>query len=138
MDATHETFPQAVLDALTDHIAVLDANGVIVAVNAAWQRFARDNAASPLIASGVGLNYLEACRGAADRGDATAREALAGLQAVLAGDCLEFALEYPCHAPTEERWFRVRATPLQPPHRGVVVAHTNITPRKAAEAALHK
>ena len=118
MDATHETFPQAVLDALTDHIAVLDANGVIVAVNAAWQRFACDNAAPPLIASGVGLNYLEVCRGAADRGDATACEVLAGLRAVLAGDCPEFALEYPCHAPKEERWFRVRATPSSPPTEG--------------------
>jgi len=36
-------FLQATLDALTSHVAVIDAEGTILAVNKAWQRFAEAN-----------------------------------------------------------------------------------------------
>lgn len=55
---------------------------------------------------------------------------------MIAGDLPEFALEYPCHSPTEARWFQMRVTPLTGPRRGVVVAHKNITASRLAEAHL--
>src|SRR5689334_10580104 len=36
-------FLSATIDALVTHIVVLDSAGVIVAANAAWQRFAKEN-----------------------------------------------------------------------------------------------
>jgi PAS domain-containing protein len=36
-----ETWKHAAFDALAAHIAVLDAQGTIVAVNAAWEQFGR-------------------------------------------------------------------------------------------------
>ncbi|HEX6483096.1 MAG TPA: PAS domain S-box protein [Ktedonobacteraceae bacterium] len=39
---------QAILNALTAHIAVLNSAGTILAVNEAWRRFARDNSAARL------------------------------------------------------------------------------------------
>lgn len=132
-------FSQAVLDALATHIAVLDRGGAIVAVNAAWRRFALANGGDEQPGStGVGANYLAICRAAADAGDADAAAAAAGISGVLAGAAPSFTLEYPCHAPHEQRWFVLHATPLPEPHGGVVVAHAAVTRRRRAEAALER
>jgi len=117
-------FANDVLNALTAHIAVLDADGVIVAVNEAWRRFAAENgAASPT--AFVGTSYLSAC--------APAEAAMAGIRALLDGERDQFAIEYPCDSPEERRWFTLRASRLR---GGVVVAHENITERKLMEEAL--
>ncbi len=55
-----EAFLQATLDALSAHIAVLDDRGTIVAVNAAWRRFARANGYAG-DGCGLGADYLAAC-----------------------------------------------------------------------------
>lgn len=122
-----------VLDALTSHIAVLDKQGVIVAVNRAWTRFASENGGKAE-AYGVGVSYLEAVRAGVGCGDSHAAAALAGLNAVLSGEDDWFELEYPCHGPADERWFLMHASPL-PDARGCVVSHFNITKRKKAEEA---
>lgn len=127
----------AVLDALTAHIAVLREDGVIIAVNDAWRRFALDNGGDPGRMT-VGANYLTVCETAARSGtDATAADMLLGLRRVAAGVADEFSIEYPCHSPDEERWFVARAT--RSAHDRVlrvVVSHENITRRHQAEAAL--
>src|SRR5689334_14800273 len=60
---------QAVFDALPMHIAALDAAGTILAVNAAWRRFAKSNGYAGE-GDGVGCNYLEICLQAASLADA--------------------------------------------------------------------
>jgi len=50
----------AILDALASHIALVDADGIITAVNRAWRRFAVENH-FPDSAFGVGQNYLMVC-----------------------------------------------------------------------------
>jgi two-component sensor histidine kinase len=132
---TPEMWIRAGFDALAAHIAVLDAQGTIVAVNAAWERFGRAHQAPPFVWAGVGLNYLEVCRRAA-AGSAEAQDALTGLRSVLEGRQASFAMEYPCHEPGTPRWFLLQATPLPPPHHGLVLAHIDITARKQAEAQL--
>jgi two-component sensor histidine kinase len=127
---------RAVFDALAAHLAVLDARGTIVAVNAAWERFGRTHDAPPVTRTGIGLNYLDVCRQAAAAGNAEAQDALTGLQSVLQGRQDSFAMEYPCHEPGNPRWFLLQATPLPPPHHGLVLAHIDITARKQAEAQL--
>lgn len=128
----YESFSQAVLDSLAAHVAVLDEEGTIVAVNRAWERFARDNGDPELRWTGLGVNYLEVTRGS--RGE-DAAQALTGLQAVLEGSLDTFSLDYPCHSPQEERWFRMDATPLS--HgEGAVVLHADVTARKRHELAL--
>lgn len=126
----------AVLNSLSAHIAVLDRQGSIVAVNEAWRRFARENAAPPVLVEGVGCNYLDICRTASGPCTEGAEECLAGLLAVLEGTLAEFEWEYPCHSPDEERWFSLRAVPLHSSEGGLVVSHINITRLKCAEAAL--
>lgn len=126
----------AVLDTVPIHVAVLDAAGVIVAVNAAWRRFALDNAREPGVMPAnceVGANYLAVCDAARDEEAATAA---AGIRRVLAGEIAEFFLEYPCHSPRQQRWFLMRVNRLAA-GKGVVMAHMDMTRRKLAELALH-
>ncbi|AMV17383.1 PAS domain-containing protein [Planctomyces sp. SH-PL14] len=129
----HE-FLHSSLDALSSHIAVLDESGVILAVNDAWRRFADENRYDGHN-YGVGANYIEACEPnsvkCVDVGMVT------GLKDVLAGRVPYFEFEYPCHSPTEERWFVMRATQFKSPGPvRVVVAHEDVTQRKRAEEAL--
>jgi PAS domain S-box-containing protein len=136
-----QLFKQAVLDAIPAHIAVLDATSQIILVNKAWERFAIENGDSALAFTGVGMNYLRVCRDAA-RGpgeeDGSAAAAGEGIEAVLQGRQPLFRLEYPCHSPTEERWFYMRTVPLAPAGSGAVVAHLNITEIKQAEQQIRK
>ena len=114
---------RSVFDAWTSRVAVLAADGTIEVVNRAWERFAIDNGA-------VGVNYLEVCERAAAT-DQTATAALDGLRQVLAGALPEYTLEYPCHAPSEERWFRLSARPLTVAgETRLLVVHDNVSDRK--------
>jgi signal transduction histidine kinase len=56
---------------------------------------------------------------------------------VLSGRRESFEMEYPCHSPTERRWFMGRVTPFFCNEKPwAVVAHENITERRMAEEAL--
>jgi diguanylate cyclase (GGDEF)-like protein len=127
-------FWQAVLDALTAQVAVLDREGRILAVNSAWRRFASTNGQTDPNAC-VGMNYLAVCDRAlgSESGDDAAAVA-SGIRAVLSGERREFAIAYSCHSPKKRRWFMLRATPLADagPAR-VVLAHENITAPKASQ-----
>jgi PAS domain S-box-containing protein len=128
-----ELFNKEVLDALTDHIAVLDKEGRIVVVNEAWRRFATQNASDPA-ADGVGTNYLDVCEKAAvEARDPTAALVLAGIRNVINGSQNHFVIEYPCHSPHEERWFRLHVCPVTTRANSVVVAHEDVTVRRRAE-----
>ena len=132
-----EAFSLSLFDSRTEQVAVLDQDGMIIAVNESWERFAEANAAPAIIRDPVGLNYLEFCRAPADDADsAEASRMFAGIRAVLAGETGEFAMEYPCHSANEPRWFNLRVTPLLGSRRGAVVAHEEISQRKAMEKSL--
>jgi diguanylate cyclase (GGDEF)-like protein/PAS domain S-box-containing protein len=126
----------AVVDALPAHVALVSPEGTILAVNEAWRRYAMANDLSdPLF--GVGSEYLGVCgpAGGADSQEASAVGA--GLLRVLRGEDDEFISEYPCHSPSEERWFQVRITAYgDGAATGAVVMHIDITARKSMELAL--
>ncbi|MEH6874884.1 MAG: ATP-binding protein, partial [Candidatus Competibacter sp.] len=132
-----ERFKQAVLDAVTAHVAVLDREGRIVAVNESWRRFALENAGAAdwLAAStGIGASYLTICREAYGESAEGAMAAHDGIAAVLEGRANTFSLDYPCHLPQVKRWFTLTATPLGAERGGAVVSHVDITPvRQLAE-----
>jgi PAS domain S-box-containing protein len=127
-----------ILNSLPAHIAVLDPQGIILVVNESWRRFASANVLQSTDFF-VGQNYLDVCENA--HGDC-AEEALSaadGIRRVLRGETQEFGLEYPCHSPTEKRWFRMMVTPVSENQlTGVVVIHVNVTERRLAEEALRE
>lgn len=126
---------QTTLDAFPANTTVLDPDGTIITVNLPWKHFADENDThSPT--HYLGSNYLTVCDTAAGPMAEEAAAAAAGIRAVIAGQRDDFYLEYPCHSPTQERWFILRVTPFaEPAPRRVVVAHINITERKMAEKA---
>lgn len=129
-------FVHDVINSLTEHIAVIDSQGTLIEVNDAWQNFAKHNCTAPAQETGVGANYLTICDQSGQQGgDAQALEVAAGLRSLLNGTLAEFVQEYPCHSPTEQRWFAMHAVPLRGAIKGAVLIHQNITERKQFEAA---
>jgi hypothetical protein len=116
------------LDEQPQHTAIVDSSGAILVVNKAWKRFAKDNGAD-LSKVLEGANYLHVCERATGEQSQYARSFGEGLRSVLCSREERFAMEYPCHSPTERRWFvgRVRRYadgdfPL------AVVAHEKVIP----------
>ncbi|MCA1614749.1 MAG: PAS domain S-box protein [Acidobacteria bacterium] len=128
-----ERFAYATLNALSEHVAVLDARGTILAVNRAWREFAGANSPAPAGLS-EGANYFAAYAGATGEGAEYAARFAAGLRAVIEGESDEFTLEYPCHSPTQKRWYIARAKRFEfEGEAGAVVTHANVTARRLAE-----
>ncbi|WP_157118773.1 PAS domain-containing protein [Azohydromonas lata] len=126
---------QAVTDSVLDHMAVLDRDGIIVKVNAAWARFAQDNGGGGNV---LGHSYLALCRAAEGPQAGEAACAAAGIEAVLQGRLPSFSREYPCHSPQRMRWFLMTVTPLNTAAGGAVVVHSDITERWEAQEQLRK
>jgi PAS domain S-box-containing protein len=129
-------FRKAILDSVGANIAVLDAHGIIVAVNERWKQFSMENpipAGEPPRNLGIGANYLEVCRQGAGASAESAKAAHDGIQAVLTGRMKNFYLEYSCDSPQQKRWFSMNVTPLGSAGQSVVVAHVDISERKRTE-----
>lgn len=122
---------QAVIDSLPEHVAVLDLHGTVRQVNHAWHSFALRNEGTAATGSqadgpiGVGANYLAVLARATSP---DALEVLRGLQQVLSGRSEHYRVTYPCHSPTEQRWFVMNAAALRGSEQGAVVSHFDITP----------
>lgn len=113
-------------DSLRERICVLDRDGRIVLTNAAWDRFAHQNGASP-DRCGPGVNYLEVCRSAHGPFSERASEAALGIDSVLHGAVPQFSLIYPCPSPWRKAWFRLAARPPRRFRNGAVILHSEIT-----------
>ncbi len=136
IDPQSDPLASAVLNSLSAHIAILDADGVILETNEAWRRFANANNPGERI-DAVGSNYLGICDHA-DGDDADdAIQVAAGIRRVIAGRVREFVYDYPCHAPDGKHWYYMRAIRMigDDPIR-VVVSHEDITALKLTEEAL--
>ena len=135
-----EAFKLTILNSLSAEIAVVDVDGVIVAVNEPWRRFSLENGiepGKPLPSTEVGANYLAVCE--IDHGLAPpdVLSACKGLRAVLNGTLPAFSMEYPCHSPSQQRWFMMNVLPLGSlEHSGAVIAHTDITELKRLDRKL--
>jgi PAS domain S-box-containing protein len=105
---------------------VLDATGTTIAVNAAFERFARSHPRSEVR---LGTNYLAACDERAAAGDYERAAIADGLRKMLAGELEDFTSHYVLE-PGEQtrRWFGVRATRFRGEGPGrIVVQHYDST-----------
>lgn len=122
-----------VINSLEEQIAVIDRSGAIIDVNDAWTDFGIENGLSSGTAS-IGANYFKVLSDSSGSGDALADEAAQGIHDVVNGKREIFRLEYPCHSPSEKRWFMMRVARLKnSPTMLFVISHHNITLRKLAE-----
>ncbi|MDT7042231.1 PAS domain S-box protein [Candidatus Nitronereus thalassa] len=133
-----ERFAYSTMDALSAHICVLDEVGTILTINESWKQFGLGNGLLSKQFT-VGDNYLQVCEQATGDCSEEAWTVARGIRSVIQGLQQNFSWVYPCHSPTERRWFVVKVTrfPGQGPIR-VVVAHENLTESKLAEEALRE
>lgn len=128
---TDPAMPFEKLNSLPASAVILDASGTILAVNDAWKEFAERNGLR-LPAFAIGANYLQYCSSA----DAPSRRFLKELKSLLAGRLGLLTYIYPCHSPTEHRWFSLIGLPLSlEDPTGVALLHVDLTgmlPRAAA------
>jgi len=129
---------QSTLDALSAQIAILDQNGAIITVNAAWRQGGTGNLLVPA-RQGAGASYLGVCDSLVQDGFEPAGHLAEGIRAVIAQRRESFQLEYALRHGEQEGWFVARVTRFSggSPVR-VVVAHESTTEQKRAEAALRE
>lgn len=131
----HE-FLRFVIDSISEHLVVIDQEGIIQFVNRAWITFGENN--NCLVKNGwQGVNYLKVCDESAIKGEEFGEKAAEGIRKVIEHASEQFSIEYPCHSPDEKRWFMMRVTPFE--FRGIaycVISHQSITERKLAEEVI--
>jgi hypothetical protein len=116
------------LDSISAHVAILDETGLILETNRAWRDFGLANGIQ-IEPSCIGLNYLETCDQASKTAFDEPAVIVAGIRQIFRGEIEEFFVDYPCHSPTEERWFVLRIVRFRDPeHNRAVMSHENITP----------
>jgi signal transduction histidine kinase/integral membrane sensor domain MASE1 len=129
---------RALLASMHDHVAILDARGIVLEVNDSWRRLADITDVALFHRVRVGDDYVEACRSAADAGDAVAARALAGVERVLSREHLRFEMEYDDdHDGLRER-YAVSFEALARLDGGAVVTRTNVTARRQAQIEIEQ
>ena len=129
---------QAILASVHDQVAVLDAHGVIVSTNDAWQRFAQRVDIAPFRRVGSGDDFIARYRIAANSGDEDAVRVLVGLTSVLDRRATHFETEFDHqHAGAHER-YAVRIEPLARVDGGAIVRRSNVTARHQARVEIEQ
>ncbi len=119
---------QATLDGLSAHVAVVDADGVIVQVNRAWREFTRE-APPPWATAGIGDSYLDLCDG----------PVRAAVGEVLAGSRTDLRTEVPLRDAVGQRWFVLSAALVGGLDRPLyVIAQEEVTELKHAHDELRR
>jgi two-component system, LuxR family, sensor kinase FixL len=122
---SRDAMSTAVLGSLTASVAVLDRWGTILQVNPAWLDPDADLPAP-------GVNYLGSLRAVPGL---VAEGMHRAVERVLNGETVEHQrIEYCRTLPEGDRWYELAVTPLRAEGGGAVVAHTDCTARKRAEA----
>jgi diguanylate cyclase (GGDEF)-like protein/PAS domain S-box-containing protein len=125
------------LNMISTPAVTLAATGQIIATNDAWDLDARERGGKPST-TGVGANYLTVCRQAVGEFSYGALDVGEGISAVLSGERESFAFDYPCPEDGDDRWFNVRAVPLDREGGGAVVTHVDVTEIRGAEEEIRR
>jgi diguanylate cyclase (GGDEF)-like protein len=115
------------MDVLEDNIAIIDRSGLIIYVNKPWIDFGSENELTRKH-EWMKDNYIQVCERSVECRAPLADQALQGILEVIAGKRDIFTIEYPCHSPNEERWFRMRIVQIDSTENPLfLISHSNIT-----------
>src|SRR5262245_58563454 len=136
----------ALLASLQDHVAIVDARGMVLEVNESWRRFADAGHPCPFDRVRTGDDYLAAAREAVSilkkagkaEADITAARALGGIQSVLNGEQKRFEMEYEQISDTRPEWYTMRVEALERPDGGAVVTRANVSARRRAQLEIEE
>jgi two-component system sensor histidine kinase UhpB len=131
-----ENMQRAILNSLLARIALLDGDGVVVAVNKAWLEFDSERSSISIPKIEPGANYLRVLNAiASDPRGGFARDFAAGIKAVLAGESKAFSGEYELPMGSGTRWYVARVFALHG-GQGAVISHSDVTDRMMSHMAL--
>lgn len=133
-----EYLARSALEMLPEHIAILDENGTIIAVNQHWKNFTPVN---PLVGTAApeGANYLALCEAATGENAEYALAFAAGIRSVLSETKELFSLEFSCKSGETQRWYLGRVSRFTVNGRArIMVVQKNITDLKDAERDIRK
>ena len=124
-----EAMKSSILHSLRSGVAVVDRDGLVLAVNDTWTKLARE---SGDLTAGVGESLFEP-NPAVPQAHQRAVELDAGVLAVLRGLRDSFSTEYTTQSGREARWWSVVVVPLDRPEGGAVVTRADVTDLRRAE-----
>jgi DNA-binding CsgD family transcriptional regulator len=131
-----EEIAVSILNEIDVNIAVIDNEGVIVAVNENWTKFEanRMSDGSYPLNAGEGVNYLKICENAVgDFSDGTLI-VYNGIKNVLERKHKKFNFSYPCHSRNKKRWFSMEVKAIRnTKYKQFIVIHKDITEQKIFE-----
>ncbi len=119
----------AVLDALPSPTVLLDADGIVLLTNRAWDA-ATEMVYDGRFEGGIGSDYFAMVRRSC--GIAIGRKIVASLRALSRGERESVATDYSVKHPTGTRWYHLKASRVEEEGQ-VVVTHTDVTDRVQAE-----
>jgi signal transduction histidine kinase len=126
----------SVLESIGTRVAVLDAEGRIIAANHYWEEYLEAHGAL-VEALPKEATYFEATKSLNEFGS-LADAALEGIRAVSQGERDHFELEYSAGFAEERLWIQLIVSPLTHRQGGVVVTHRNVTQKKKDEADIRR
>ena len=129
----NEFFSEHVLSSLTDQVAVMSRDGTIIAVNKAWDDFAKQPCEVKSEICSVGSNYIHVCETAVSGGEQIVRKTINGIRSVFNKEVYSYHQEYPCFSPSKKSWFILNVLPFSGDDTKVVITHQDITQKKIAE-----
>lgn len=113
-------------DSLYNPVVVCALDGDILFVNDAWESYGSDRGRDY---DGVGMNYFECCTETS-----TSSLLQDQLKDLVDGDRDSFVLEYPCHGPLEDDWFKAFCSIAEiDGEMSLVIEHVNISEQKVLE-----
>jgi diguanylate cyclase (GGDEF)-like protein/PAS domain S-box-containing protein len=124
-------FQQAIFNAISAQIAVLDRDGMILQTNAAWHRYMSDFD----FEESVGRSYLAVLAQLFAVDAPTVAVVAAGINAVVAGEQAYFHVPEPILCLCGRWWFTVKITSVQDAAHRMVVTHEDVSALKRAELA---
>ena len=127
----------AIFGSLYGHVAAIDREGTIIAVNESWLRLAEEHGADPARVS-VGANYFTVCKTVGAMTEADAWSLRGAVAEVLSGASSRAQREYLSRSSHGERWFDVTVETFRRPEGGAVVSHVDVTRRWQAEDEAHR
>jgi C4-dicarboxylate-specific signal transduction histidine kinase len=132
-------FSQATLDALHEHVAVIDARGVVILTSALWGR-PDGGIGSELTGVTVGGDYLQACESCLGPiHEQSARLLPWGIRSVLSGRVRRFDADLALPGTAGPRWIHTRVQRFESDGATyAVICHEDVTERRERERELEQ
>ncbi|WP_227394307.1 SpoIIE family protein phosphatase [Jeotgalibacillus aurantiacus] len=126
-----EKISETIVESLTHHVAIIDRSGLIIKVNRAWKKYAKENGGDPEKLS-AGADYFAVCD----------NQTVESIRQVLNGEMENIQIEYPCHSIRDKKWFSMNVTALSETDSsnifGAIITHFDVTERKIMELRQQK